>query len=157
LAGALVVIFPALLAIAATLAFSAPAAQAQQDKETVSDVDPAARPPQAARPPVDAGKAADAAAAPRPRRSYLGWLYESLGLLYSVIFLVLSFALVAFFVMNLLIARRESVLPSDLIEGFESLLNAKKYQEAYELAKNDESFLGHVLSAGLARVSSGYE
>jgi biopolymer transport protein ExbB len=35
-------------------------------------------------------------------------------------------------------------------------LNAKKYQEAYELAKNDESFLGKVLSAGLARLSSGY-
>ena len=47
-------------------------------------------------------------------------------------------------------------MPSQLIEGFEAHLNAKKYQEAYELAKNDESFLGKVLSAGLARLSSGY-
>jgi biopolymer transport protein ExbB len=59
--------------------------------------------------------------------------------------------------MNVLIARRENVLPTDLIEGFGALLNAKKYQEAYELAKNDESFLGRVLSAGLARISSGYD
>ena len=44
----------------------------------------------------------------RPRRrSYLAWLYESLGLLYSVIFLGLSFALVAVFVMNVLVARRD--------------------------------------------------
>jgi biopolymer transport protein ExbB len=94
--------------------------------------------------------------APAPRRSYLAWLYDSLGLLYSVIFLGLSFALVAVFVMNLLAARREVILPPQLIAGFEAQLNAKKYQEAYELAKNDESFLGKVLSAGLARLSSGY-
>jgi biopolymer transport protein ExbB len=93
---------------------------------------------------------------PAPRRSYLAWLYDSLGLLYSVIFLGLSFALVAVFVMNLLAARREVILPSQLIAGFEAQLNAKKYQEAYELAKNDDSFLGKVLSAGLARLSSGY-
>ena len=53
-------------------------------------------------------------------------------------------------------ARGANILPSQLIDGFEAHLNAKKYQEAYELAKNDESFLGKVLSAGLARISSGY-
>jgi biopolymer transport protein ExbB len=100
--------------------------------------------------------AADAAPTAAPRQSYLGWLYNSLGPLYSVIFLALSFALVALIVMNALMARRDTILPSDLIEGFEAQLNAKKYQEAYELAKNDESFLGKVLSAGLGRLSSGY-
>ena len=100
----------------------------------------------------------DAAEAPAtaPAESYLAWLTGSLGWLYSVIFLLLSFALVAVFVMNALTARREYILPSQLIDGFEAHLNAKRYQEAYELAKNDESFLGKVLSAGLARISSGY-
>jgi len=88
--------------------------------------------------------------------SYLAWLTGSLGWLYSIIFLLLSFALVAVFVMNALTARREYILPSQLIDGFEAHLNAKRYQEAYELAKSDESFLGKVLSAGLARISSGY-
>jgi biopolymer transport protein ExbB len=125
-------------------------AAAQPESEVIKDTAPPAR-PAAAQP----GAGQDVQAPPRERRSYLGWLTESLGWLYSVIFLALSFSLVALFVMNVLIARRENVLPSDLIEGFESLLNAKKYQEAYELAKNDDSFLGHVLSAGLARVSSG--
>jgi biopolymer transport protein ExbB len=69
---------------------------------------------------------------------------------------LLSFALVAVFVMNVLSARRESLVPPQLIESFEAHLNAKKFQEAYEIAKNDESFLGKVLSAGLARLSSGY-
>jgi len=89
--------------------------------------------------------------------SYLAWAYKSLGLGYSLIFLTLSFTLVALFVMNLLQARRESVLPTELIEGFEAHLNAKQFQEAYELASADESFLGKVLSAGLGKVSKGYD
>jgi biopolymer transport protein ExbB len=88
--------------------------------------------------------------------SVLGWAFQALGISYSVIFLALSFALVALFVMNLLQARRDNVVPVDLVETFEGHLNEKRYQEAYELAKNDESFLGQVLSAGLAKLKEGY-
>ena len=35
-------------------------------------------------------------------------------------------------------------------------MNEKKYQDAYDMAKADESMLGNVLSAGLAKLSSGY-
>ncbi len=58
--------------------------------------------------------------------------------------------------MNLLTARRDNVCPATLVDGFEHHLDEKQYQEAYELAKSDESFLGQVLSAGLAKLSSGY-
>ena len=88
--------------------------------------------------------------------SYLAWAFKSLGWMYSLIFLALSFTLVALFVMNLLTARRDNVVPVHLVEGFEAHLNEKRYQEAYELAKNDDSVLGQVLSAGLAKLSSGY-
>ncbi|MDY0167417.1 MAG: MotA/TolQ/ExbB proton channel family protein [Thermoguttaceae bacterium] len=103
--------------------------------------------------------AAPGAAAPEaPRReSTLQWMFKSLGWMYSVVFLSLSFTLVALFVMNLLMARRENVVPVALVEGFEAHLNEKRYQEAYEMAKNDESFLGQVLSAGLAKLSTGYD
>jgi biopolymer transport protein ExbB len=90
-------------------------------------------------------------------RSYLSWTYEALGPGYMIIFLALSFTLVALFVMNLLTARRDNVCPMLLVESFENHLNEKRYQEAYELAKADESFLGQVLSAGLAKLSSGYQ
>ena len=87
----------------------------------------------------------------------LGWLVNALGWLYILVFLSLSFILVALFIMNILSARREAVCPQHLIEGFEAYLDEKQYQEAYELAKADESFLGNVLSAGLAKLSSGYD
>jgi len=90
------------------------------------------------------------------QETYLTWMYRSLGLFYSIVFLGLSITLVALVVMNILSARREGIIPSGLIQGFEAALNEKKYQEAYDLAKNDDSFLGQVLSAGLAKISSGY-
>ncbi|QGJ69799.1 Biopolymer transport protein ExbB [Planctomycetales bacterium 10988] len=89
-------------------------------------------------------------------QSVLAWVMEAMGITYSAIFLALSFVLVALFVMNLLSARRENILPLHLVEGFEAHVKEKRYQDAYELAKSDDSFLGRVLSAGLARLSSGY-
>lgn len=105
-----------------------------------------------------AGATTDSAnAAQGPEKvSMLKWTWEALTY-YTFIFLGLSFALVALFVMNVLQARRETVMPTELIEGFEAHLNAKQFQEAYELASTDESFLGKLLSAGLGKVSKGYE
>ncbi len=90
------------------------------------------------------------------RQNYLGWALDALGWPYFLVFLALSFTLVALLVMNLLTASRNNVCPASLVEGFENHLNEKRYQEAYELAKSDESFLGQVLSAGLAKLQSGY-
>lgn len=121
--------------------------------------------PPADAPQVEAGgiDAGDAAADVAPananptvaRKSLLSWALESLDIFYSIVFLSLSFTLVALFVMNLLQASRGNVLPQELIEGFEEYLNAKQYTEAYELASADDSFLGKVLSAGLAKLSGG--
>ena len=118
------------------------------------DASPAMAQEEAAAPAAAAPPAAEAAP---QQKSTLRWFYESLGILYSVAFLGLSFTFVALFVMNVLTARRESIVPVALVEGFEAHLNEKRYQEAYEMAKNDESFLGQVLSAGLAKLSAGYE
>ena len=107
---------------------------------------------------ADVADASDSAADDAPKsKSYLAWLFEALGIGYLLIFLGLSFTLVALFVMNLLTARRDNVCPLHLLDGFEAHLNEKQYQEAYELAKSDDSFLGAVLSAGLAKLSAGYQ
>ncbi len=110
-------------------------------------------------PVEEAAPAPPVAAAPEEPTSppnYLEWAFDALGWGYSLIFLFLSFTLVALIVMNLLTARRENVCPMALVEAFEANVNERKLQEAYELAKSDESFLGQVLSAGLAKLSSGY-
>ncbi|MBL8852454.1 MAG: MotA/TolQ/ExbB proton channel family protein [Planctomycetaceae bacterium] len=92
-----------------------------------------------------------------PKRVYLlQWIYEALGITYILVFMILSFTLGAFFVMNFLSSRRGTICPPQLAEQFEQQLDAKQYQEAYETAKADESFLGQVLAAGMARLQSGY-
>jgi biopolymer transport protein ExbB len=88
--------------------------------------------------------------------SLLVFYFRALGWFYTIAFLFISFVFVALVVMNLLAARRENVVPISLVQGFEQFLNEKKYQEAYELAKSDDSYLGQVLSAGLAKLSQGY-
>lgn len=88
--------------------------------------------------------------------SILGLAIKSLGYTYMIIFLVLSVTLVSLFVMNMLAARRETLCPQELIENFEEKLNQKEFQEAYDMARTDESVLGQVLSAGLAKISRGY-
>lgn len=118
----------------------------------------------AAAAPAEPAAAAAAPAAPEAKeepapekKSALKWFYDSLGLPYVITFLAMSFILVALFIMNLLSARRDNVCPHTLVEAFEAHLNERKYQEAYELAKADESFLGQMLAAGMAKISAGYE
>jgi biopolymer transport protein ExbB len=98
----------------------------------------------------------DASSEPQKRESQLSFFYNALGPKYVVAFLGLSFTFVALIVMNVLTLRRSSIVPMELVEAFEANLNEKKYQEAYDLAKNDDSFLGHVLAAGLGKLSQGY-
>jgi len=144
------------------LAMGTPVAVAQDpkglegDAEIVEDV--------AVEEPLDPGVEADGtssggkdeAAQADADKTMLQWAFGSLGLTYSLIFLSLSFTLVALIVMNLMTARRETILPVELVQGFENQLNEKKYQEAYELARSDESFLGQVLAAGISKLSTGY-
>lgn len=118
---------------------------------------PAAAPVEA--PAVDAGEAAGGTGGGGGGggdQSLLGWVIESLGWTYMIVFLLLSVTLVSLFVMNMLAARRDTLCPTELIEEFGSRLDANDNQGAYDLAKSDESVLGQVLAAGLAKVSKGY-
>ena len=137
------------LVVSGVALVDASSAVAQEEGEFAVD-------PGGADAPLGTGAAAPASS-PQASKSRLRWMAEALGWFYSLVFLSLSFTLVALFVMNLLTARRENVVPVALVEGFEGHLNEKRYQEAYEMAKNDDSFLGQVLSAGLAKLSAGYD
>ncbi len=117
---------------------------------------PAAEPagPGAGDAPGNAGGEAGAPA--KSNQSLLGWFIKSLGIPYVVVFGALSVTLVSLFVMNMLAARRDTLCPHDLVEEFGQRLDENDNQGAYDLAKGDESVLGQVLAAGLAKISRGY-
>lgn len=91
-------------------------------------------------------------AAEPTQKSYLELAYSALGPMYSFIFLMISFVFVALLVMNILAAR--NICPQELADGFRVHLDEERYQDAYDLAKSDDSFLGQVLAAGMEKVSS---
>lgn len=93
--------------------------------------------------------------AEKPPESFLSWLIRASGW-FGVILLALSFVMVALIMMNVLQVRRDILLPPEFIETFEEKLGEKDYQGAYELAKNDDSFLARVLVAGLGKLNRGY-
>lgn len=100
--------------------------------------------------------AADEAADEPEAQSYLSFLVNALGIKYVIVFLLLSFGLVALLVMCFMQFRRSVLMPEALSQQFEQHLEAKEFQQAYELAKNDDSYLGKVLAAGMGKLQSGY-
>ena len=85
----------------------------------------------------------------------LVYYIKALGVTFVIVFVALSFALVALLVMCFLQLRRTVLMPPELIEGFEIHLDKKEFQQAYELAKADDSYLGRVLSVGLVKLQVG--
>jgi hypothetical protein len=107
--------------------------------------------------PAGGGGAPGGSEGPRRQQTYLGWFFEALGITYSLAFLFISFTFVAVLVMNLLSVRRDAICPRHLAEAFEAHLNEKKFQEAFDLAKSDESMLGQMLASGMQNLQTGYD
>lgn len=144
-------LFPVIAALAVLVSTAGPLSSLSYAQEDGAE-------PAATEPAADAGApAADGAATPAPKKlDALTWTMQALSY-YFFVFLLISVIFVALFVMNMLNARRDNVVPLHLVESFEACLDENKVQEAYDLAKEDDTFLGKVLSAGLEKVSLGYD
>lgn len=142
-----------MLALASCFSFATTSVGQDDAAAEFGDAAPAAVEPAAA---PAAPAAGGGAPAPAGSQNLLSWVIESLGWMYLIVFLALSVTLVSLFVMNMLAARRDTLCPQELIDSFEEKLNAKDFQGAYDMARTDESVLGQVLSAGLAKLSRGY-
>ena len=88
--------------------------------------------------------------------SFLGWMIRASGIFGFLIMLV-SFVMVSIIMMIGLQLRRDNYLPGSFVEEFEQRLQSKDYQGAYESARQNDSFIGRVLTAGMERLSRGYE
>ena len=124
---------------------------------------PAAAPADAAAPAADGGApagdptaAAEGEAAAPTSESLLKKSIGSLGYFFGPIFLLLSFTLVALVMMNVLQIRRDVLLPPEFVDDFEAQLDNKDYQGAYNTARDHDSMVARVLTAGLTKLNRGY-
>jgi biopolymer transport protein ExbB len=168
-------IFATLCAVFLVAAFAASPVAVAQDDDLFGDLSPdatladAGSAPAAPAPADPApvagaveGAAVDAAAsgaegeeAPKGE-NYLVWMFRSLGLFFTLVFSVLSLSMVALVVVNVLALRRVVIAPEELATKFGALLDENRFQDAYQLAKDDESILGKTLAVGLSKTSAGY-
>jgi biopolymer transport protein ExbB len=111
--------------------------------------------------PVPAfGQDADPAApAPTagPSDNKIVFIIQSVGWLFGLLLLGCSVWLIALCVLLFLDLRATSAIPPGFVDEFTDIVNKRKFKEAYDMARNDPSFLGRVLTAGMARLQYGLE
>jgi biopolymer transport protein ExbB len=97
------------------------------------------------------------APAPAAGKNKLVHLVESLGWVFGPVLLSVSVALVALVVLLALDLRMSSAIPAGFVDEFTDTVNKRKFKEAFDMARNDPSFLGRVLTAGMGRLQYGIE
>ena len=91
---------------------------------------------------------------PIARESLLLYYANACGIFFGPVFVLLSIIFVTLTIMNWLAISRNAIVPGEMLEQFHEKLNAKEYQEAYNVAKESDSVLGRILSVGLVQMSS---
>lgn len=102
-----------------------------------------------------AGEAAAPAAEESP--NIFTHILKSVGWLFGIILLIISIALVALVVLLAMELRLTAAIPPGFVEDFTETVNKRRFKEAYEMAREDDSFLGRVLTTGMSRLQYGIE
>ncbi len=123
---------------------------------------PAVPSAQAQDPPVaeekeNKGSAAAPAAEAAPSTNIVKHIIRSVGWTFGFILLAVSIALVAIIVLLSMDLRMSTSIPTAFVEDFTDTVNKRKFKEAYEMAREDGSFLGRVLTTGMSRLQYGIE
>lgn len=95
-------------------------------------------------------------AAPK-KKNIIVHMIESVGWVFGPMLLAISVALVALIVLLFLDLRSTSAVPPGFVDEFTDTVNKRKFKEAFDMARNDPSFLGRVLTAGMSRLQYGLE
>jgi len=100
--------------------------------------------------------AAPAAKTAAPQDNIIVHIIKSVGFFW-IILLPISLWMVAICVLLILDLRASTAIPVGFVDEFTDIVNKRKFKEAFEMAKNDPSFLGRVLTSGMGRLQYGLE
>jgi biopolymer transport protein ExbB len=84
-------------------------------------------------------------------------IIKSAGWVFGPLLLIVSIILVALIVLLAMDLRLASAIPPGFVEDFTDTVNKRQFKQAYEMARDDGSFLGRVLTTGMARLQYGIE
>src|SRR5262245_26753636 len=97
------------------------------------------------------------AAAPKTEKNIFFHIIESAGWLFGPLLILMSIFLVVLIVLLSLDLRMSVAIPPGFVDEFIDTVNKRRFKEAFEMARNDTSFLGRVLTAGMSRLQYGLE
>ena len=106
---------------------------------------------------ASAQDAPDAEAGTAQKENLVLFMIKSLGFVFGPLLLALSVAMMALVVLLALDLRMSSAIPPGFVDEFTDIVNKRKFKEAFDMARNDPSFLGQVLTAGMSRLQYGIE
>ena len=108
--------------------------------------------------PVAFGQDADPAAVATPSApsNIFVHIISSVGIFW-IILLPTSIWLVAIVVLLSLDLRMSAAIPSGFVDEFTDTVNKRKFKEAFDLARADQSYLGRTLAAGMLRLQYGLD
>jgi biopolymer transport protein ExbB len=102
-------------------------------------------------------KAADTGTKQPAKRSLFMHIVVSVGWVFGFVLLGVSIALLTLVVLLVMELRLASAVPPAFVEDFTETVNKRRFKEAYELAKEDGSYLARVMTAGMSRLQYGIE
>jgi biopolymer transport protein ExbB len=83
--------------------------------------------------------------------------FVSIGLVFGIVFAAISVGTLALIIILSMDLRMGEAVSTAFVDEFTSLVNKRQFKQAYELCKNDNSFLGRALTAGMGRLQYGIE
>jgi biopolymer transport protein ExbB len=95
--------------------------------------------------------------APRQSTSLFWHIVRSAGPFFGPLLLIMSIGLVALIVLLAMDLRMGVAIPPGFVEDFTDTVNKRRFKEAFEMSRNDNSFLARVLTAGMGRLQYGIE
>ncbi len=83
--------------------------------------------------------------------------FRSIGVVFGIIFAVLSVGTLALIIILIMDLRMSEAVSTAFVDEFTGLVNKRQFKQAYEMCKDDNSFLGRTLTAGMGRLQYGIE
>jgi biopolymer transport protein ExbB len=105
----------------------------------------------------DSGAAPAGQPAPAGRPNLFWHIVKSAGIIFGPLLLLISIGLVALIVLLAMDLRMGVAIPPGFVEEFTDTVNKRKFKEAFDLARNDNSYVARVLTAGMGRLQYGIE
>lgn len=76
---------------------------------------------------------------------------------FAPIMLAVSIALIALIMLLIMELRMVTAIPPGFVEEFTDTVNKRRFKEAFEMAKEDGSFVGRVMMTGMSRLQYGID